>query len=600
MEATPHRSIAAITKPTLLLSTALGIGVLAYGLHQQAAVVIEPQHVSGRTNPWRGLQGCVYLKNNDQKTHLRTGIASNAACEGDQAAAVTGLSAQSQDLVVGLQPLIAAPATSLPIDRAGNKAPNVVNINGKLIAKGPDIGITLDAAHQHVAQMIAECMTGSHDKCGEQIAHTWSGHYEGAAARMLALVEIDIATGGILAMASAHSPCYAAHWSMSKTPPSDGCPTLPTINAPQRWRLDNHSRFTTAMPGSIDKPALMLALLRSSVGPSLRQGRGRQWVIDTLKTSNSAELFDKLFCAEGNFDASCDRLGGLTRAAYDLGFNGGYIDLLNENATSRFYVPNSRLLMEKGANDNWNWLSTAMPESSLLAQCSASKWQKCAGEDTAKIVSELWGQGNAQATALSAAHMIARLGAAANGANIAPPHLLSTAANANVRPAGKRTGIQRQDARLITEGMTHVGRPGGTAHSACVAVMGLSACQQMNFVALKTGTPAFTHDRLTMNERVTVCENAAAEIEAARDLGNKVPAATVTENARCHMQPNKWTIALIKDSDATDAPYSRAVAVLAERNYKLDGHIDSAYDRGINVAAELLFRYVKRTRASSH
>ncbi len=603
MKPIPRRSIAFLAKPLLLVSALSGAGLLAYGIHAQSALEIESRHDGGRRNPWRGLPGCILMPETaSRESHFwETGIASATACGAADWSFTEEFSIQASDLLNALKPLIAEPASWMPVDNAGVRAPDNVKINGRYIAKGRDIAVTIDADRQTTAQALAACMTGDGEACeaAELSPEKWADRYEGAAARMLALVDIDIATGGIRAMASAHSRCYQAHWRQTPAASELACPPMPAINAPQTWRLDNHARYTTAMPGSIDKPSLMLALLRSPDGSRLHEGTGRQWVLNTLQTSDSAALFDKLFCADARFDPRCNRIAGLAKAADDFGFNGGQIDLLNGQATTKLHVPNARLFLEKNTEGKWDWLSTTMPDSAMLKRCSAAKWQKCAGLETAKIVSELWGQGNAQATALSAAQMIARLGAAANGSMIAPAHVLTNVGGVDVAPDAKLTGIERHHARLITQGMNLVARPGGTAHAACLAVLGAATCKAINFASLKTGTPAFTHDRLTASERVDACESAAAAIRAARNT-NQRPATTDTiESARCAMQPYKWTVALIKDSDAADAPFTRAVAVLAERNYRQDGVIDSAYDRGVNVAAELVFRYIEQTRTAS-
>lgn len=47
-------------------------------------------------------------------------------------------------------------------------------------------------------------------------------------------------------------------------------------------------------------------------------------------------------------------------------------------------------------------------------------------------------------------------------------------------------------------------------------------------------------------------------------------------------------------------PYTRAIAVLAERNYLTTGVIDSANDRGVNVAAEVALRYINATRQANY
>lgn len=117
----------------------------------------------------------------------------------------------------------------------------------------------------------------------------------------------------------------------------------------------------------------------------------------------------------------------------------------------------------------------------------------------------------------------------------------------------------------------------------------------MTWVAGKTGTPVFAHDRMTLTERAGHCDAIQDELQAVRIQGQKLQPSLVADNARCHMQPYKWYVALVKDSAAPGAPYTRAIAVLAERNWRLDGRVDSAGDRGVNVAAEMAFCYIAQS-----
>jgi hypothetical protein len=216
------------------------------------------------------------------------------------------------------------------------------------------------------------------------------------------------------------------------------------------------------------------------------------------------------------------------------------------------------------------------------------------------LVSELWGQGNAQATVLSAAQMMARLGAAARGLATAPAHLVSAVGPQNTAPQAGLVNIERHHARLITAGLATTPQPGGTAHAACLVVWGAKTCKNIDFLAAKTGTPSFGHELLPLNERVRQCQDLQTAVTHAKATQAKLVGSVQADHARCHMQPHKWLVTLVKDSDAAGAPYTRAVAVLAERNYLLaTNRVDSVGDRGINVAAEMAFRYVALTRSAA-
>lgn len=602
----------------MLLATALAAaGLLTYGVWLQSRADIQNRHDGQRANPWRGLPGCIYMEDADGEAmaYPRGGRATQIACDDvfdadDAVAAKQPLIAHAAPIMVPLAALTQGPSTTLPAGRNGERVPQQITEQGITLAKGEDVLITIHPEHQKIATGLADCMTGDVARCASvgTKADNWAAHYEQAGARMLALVDMDIATGGVRAIASAHSPCFAKHWSLQEeAATAAGCPTLPMIDVAQLWRLDNHALFTTAMMASTNKPALMLALLRSPAGAALHQGQGRDWVLNTLKTSNSDALFDKLLCADSGFASTCPRINNLPKAVADFGLKGGELDVVPRlplpiAATApgamspRLAVQNTRLLIGQSKEGAWQPIPVAMPDAASLAQCSANKWQVCSGEGTANLVAELWGQGNSQATAMSAAQMMVRLGAAANGQNAGVAHLVSGLGGKDVAPAPAAGNIERRHAQLIVQGMAQVPQPGGTAHAACVAVWGAKVCRNISFLASKTGTPSFTHERMDLNERMLHCGLIADEVQAAKASQTRPSGATQAEHARCHMQPYKWLVTLVKDSDKPGAPYTRAIAVLAERNYKTTtDRVDSAGDRGINVAAELAYRYIAQT-----
>ena len=620
---TGQKSLAQLAAPVLYVGTLVGAGLLIWGIVQQNNLDIARTH-GERANPWRGLPGCIALQDREEGDLVYWPLtkASSTACQDHETLpANQHVMSQSATLLTALRQHTQEPASALSHGKDGTRAPNVQYFDGQAIAQGQHVTLTLDAFNQPLAQQLVNCMTANTNadpanpanpaqsncenfKRPGQIPNSallWPQHHEGAGARMLALVDMDIASGEVRALASAHSPCYAQHW-LAKTNPDLDCPAMPAIAAPQAWRLDNHALYTTAMPGSIDKVWLMLNLLRSPEGAALQQGAGRTWVQQTLKTSNSAALFNRLLCADKKFSPDCPRIQGLARAAYDLGFDGSALELLHPAKPNQpgqpeqpsLVVPNGRY-MQQQTKAGWDWLSATMPSADLLSRCAANKYEKCEGHDVALLLSELWGQGNSQATALSAAQMMARLGAAANGQKTGAAHLILHLGDELASPTPQKVAIARAHASLITEGLSLTHQSGGTAHAACAAVLGASACNRIGYVAGKTGTPAYALEKLSVDERASQCEQVQEGIRNLLNAEQKPQPSLTTANARCHMTPYKWYVALVKDSTQPTAPYTRAIAVLAERNYRLDGAIDSKGDRGINIAAEMAWSYIAQT-----
>jgi len=199
---------------------------------------------------------------------------------------------------------------------------------------------------------------------------------------------------------------------------------------------------------------------------------------------------------------------------------------------------------------------------------------------------------------------LARLGAAANGqSSIGAPHLLAAVEGRVGEQEIRRlpetrlsiAGIDPAHARLILAGMTRTHQAGGTAYLACLKALGngpqaAGDCARLQGIAGKTGTPVWNHDRLSDRERAQTCENLRARAAALPPAQRRSLRGPL---AQCDLVPLKWYAALVRDdSTRAEGPWSKVVVALAERNWRRDGHIDAAFDRGGNIAAELVFRYL--------
>ena len=180
----------------------------------------------------------------------------------------------------------------------------------------------------------------------------------------------------------------------------------------------------------------------------------------------------------------------------------------------------------------------------LRAACSARAWSQCDGEALANQTAELWGAGNTLGSPLGVAAAYARLGAAANGARLAPPpHLAARieAGDGDLLPAaGQPLAIAQSHAQAILAGMSLTHTFDGSAHSACLAVLGTAAaCNTWAGLAGKTGTPGFRHDRLTWVERNALCTRQQTAAQAARAAGQQAPPSVRADLARCAIAPVK-------------------------------------------------------------
>lgn len=595
-------------KPTTTLPTTLrrvtffavlvGLTVLTYSAMKEVQKPVALRH-GERASPWRGVPGCLLLKNTSSGITRYWPLAQGMelACPAD-AARATGLAvpAHAKNLVNALYPLIEPP----PDARMAHT--ETVTVSGQTIAKSPNVTLTLDPVATQLANALASCMTTANaaDCQTAQLDPSRFAHlHEGAGARMLALVDMRIDTGALEVIASSHSACFAQMLtkpdaSYASTTP-EGCPQMPPqylkANA---WRSENHALYNQAMWASLVKPALALALLR---GGAIKTKADQAWLMQALKTSNTPALLDRIFCKSQGFDPHCKPLGELAAAGLDLGYVTDYagsdplaaIDLLRGSA-SQLKTPAAHWLARapEKAKQPWQAIDTRMPQPALLKDCAQRKWSECRGEHLAELAAHGWGQSDGKATALDAAAAFARLGAAANGLGEAyqPTLLMSQPVTLRVEP---------QFASVIVQGMAQTHTQGGTAHSACLAVWGSAkACNQLTILAGKTGTQTFPHDALTLAQRYDHCQSVAQRLAVAKQMQAKLQAKDTVEDFRCKYAPYKWYVALAKDSAAPGAPWSRAIAVLVERNWSLGSHgrVDSAFDKGINLAAFTAMHYL--------
>jgi hypothetical protein len=353
----------------------------------------------------------------------------------------------------------------------GGPGNNRVRLGRTPVDVGFSIDLTIDPGLQALAQRTAACYTGRHDVCdalhvrrkedeGQPIGHRLIEH---AVVRMAAVAVIDIGTGRIEALAGALSPCTREEY--------DGPGRSPTCDKrlpyPIRYRPDallNAAVFHDAMPASVIKPIMASAFLADpEVGSRwLASERAemqrtpwptRDSLRGQLMRSDSARFLDRMFCADRNF-AHCRRPWEVQATAAAFGWNSdcaearddcGKRDLLfgramppGDDATGALatVVPYGRLLVEPlsekfGAPVR---VRRAVPlDVARVQACAAGPdgrrgskddWEKCRGRVVVDVVADGWGQGNARASALGVAGMMASLAAAANGQEAPAPHLV--------------------------------------------------------------------------------------------------------------------------------------------------------------------------------
>jgi cell division protein FtsI/penicillin-binding protein 2 len=456
---------------------------------------------------------------------------------------------------------------------------------------------------------------------------------------MAAVAVIDIASGRIEALAGALSPC--ARQEVDGPGRDAACDTR--LPFPVQYRADallNPAVYHDAMPASTIKPIMATAFLADPGGRGNRllaseraamQKEGtpaRDSLRGQLMRSDSARFLDRMFCIEQNFTA-CARPWEVQAAARGFGWNAGCADGEERCGKSDllFGAPLGRdddrgalapgptaiaygRLLSEPAGRKLGAPMHLMPQASLdagiLRRCAAGPdgrrlsdddWEKCKGGAVVDVVAEGWGQGHARASVLGVAGMMATLAAAANGATSVPrPHLVAAlhgvaspspdavaAASARWGAVPTPSPLPRDAAEVILSGLSYSHRA-GTARTACEQVFDARRCRDIDWLAGKTGTPSFPSDGLSLDALVRLCRDGAP------------PSPEAKRGACSSLHPYKWYVAAWRGDRAKDGPWTKAIAVLAERNWlRASGRVHGAGDHGPNPAAEIAMQIVGRT-----
>ena len=533
--------------------------------------------------------------------------------------------------------------------------PNRIDIGGARVDIGYSIDVSIDPTLQALAQRVAACYTGRDDVCrafgivrredsGRPLGHLLLEH---ALVRMAAVAVIDVESGRIEALAGAMSPCTR----MEYDGPGHAAGCDKRLPYPVRYRpdaLQNAAVFHDAMPGSTIKPIMaaaflaeagdgerLLAVERADMARSATAIPGQETLRGQLARSDSVRFLDRMFCAEKGF-ARCTRPQAIQTMAAAFGWDAGCAgggdacgrrDLLFGRAVASppddgaarlpaLDVAFGRLLAEPldAKSASFRLRQDFALDPSKVQACAAGAdgrrhtkddWGKCRHE-VVDVVSEGWGQGQARASALGVAGMMAALAAAANGQrDLHAPHLVEAVRGAAAPTSGSAAAsagtrfdfadvranpIAPDAAEVILSGLSFSHRA-GTARLACEQVFDARACAQMDWIAGKTGTPSFRNDDHSLAELARLCADGAAP-------SGKAPNARRDRDACAPLRPYKWYVAAFRTLP-DDRRWTKAIAVLTERNWFSDsGRVHGAGDRGPNPAAEIAMQIAAR-RASA-
>jgi cell division protein FtsW (lipid II flippase) len=469
------------------------------------------------------------------------------------------------------------------------------------IGQGDSVTLSVDLRTQAAAQGLIDCYVGPCERLSA--AQTQGGSMlEGARARMASVLVVDVPTGNVQAAASGHTPCFEAHHQGESR---DGCLPLPQPPAFRPWMVVNQALHGEAMCGSLCKLQASLALLSTAAPLSQDAGSFNR----AMRESQTERFIDNLLCADKGFNSACTqaRLLSLVKATHDLGGSSacpagqdscGSMDLFAGNAEASLPVTRLRLMTDPSTQSRslldryppGSKTFTAEAAEACFAQGHPNRWRECRGEGLVANIAELFGQGNARTSPAGVAQALLTLAQAAGELPGVKHHQLSLLQTGEVSTDAASSPVSMQHARQLLEALQEPLKSGGTAHVSCLKSITADASLNCNndgqwVVAGKTGTPLFPHDAMTYAARKQAC----ARIKARPDTVSRRH-----EWARCVVPPTKWFAYLLGQRDNGQIRWKKAVVVLAERNWNANtGLVDTPFDRGGNVAAELGLRLAR-------
>lgn len=608
-----------------------------------------------RQNPWIGLPGCVYLAGEaevDGKTPLYYRAQSGKDSETQKELCTmeemlpkwgrnSSVSVQStnegnllmppniKEIYSDMGGILTMRPKSSPVDLIKDYF-NFQQENGTLIKKFQDQNInfhganvkvafssalTLDPDIQTLSQKMALCATGTvkdPSECTEMFSDTIHQRIDALAekafVRMVGVAVIDVPTQRIEALASAHTPCYAADYGSGSA--KECLPLWPQRNNSDKLR--NHAVYGQYQPGSLVKIIEGLGLIRAF--PST-YGDVNNPYYQTLKknmaTSTTNYVVGALMCTEKgsgfDHDGQCKGMPTTANAARDLGwnvkcdgdtFNCGKRDILfgsesignDDRRIEGTYLGGRLMTNSSKVLDDFSYTKEQIDE---CMQKNDHDWNKAirCGELINKVRSEGYGQGNALTSPLGVANMFTRLLAAANGTTyVRDAHIirdiwdvsgdtlplkgLRGEKGQNEKPLGKKPLKISQNEALRTVGLFSEVvnlRYGGTAHDACKEVFcpkgkECSECTNNTHIVGKTGTPG-SSDTFRM-VALRECKSGSS-------------------NAMCVNRPIKGFVMGVRDDNGK---FTKVIAVMVERNWKMD---DKELDNGSNPAAIVALQIYK-------
>jgi hypothetical protein len=184
------------------------------------------------------------------------------------------------------------------------------------------------------------------------------------------------------------------------------------------------------------------------------------------------------------------------------------------------------------------------------------------------------------------------------------PHVVASVTRADGRPVAQLSGeaglaawqaapaepttLGPDAATVVLGALAHTHRS-GTARSACAQVFDAARCRDIGWIAGKTGTPSFPSDGVGLDELAALCHKPPPGAAEPADRAARRKAVCSS------LRPYKWYVAAYREDGSAQGPWTKAIAVLTERNWlRRNGQVHGSGDQGPNPAAEIALQIAGR------
>lgn len=604
----------------------------------QYNVVSMPNSWHVKKNPWRGLDGCIYLANTKSKSKKEEQTELSLFSLGysnplhqqlcqtpdmyKQAKVVFDVDKENiKDSIISMhdyKPAMMGSFTDFiplldSVTTVNKDSERFVEIDGYDVPVGFNAQLTINPDMQHFTTAIAQCFTGKLELddplCSRLSAATkakFNNMESKSLVRQVGIAIIDVPSGRVDVATGSTNSCFDDNFGVGKS--QDKC-----LEIPITWKsmmsanqaMENPALYTDYMPGSTIKPIQALAMVRAF--PKAIEAN-KTTVTNIMANSLTDPVLDILTCTHSTtakYVSNCQGFAQMQKAALDMGWNNecngedcGKQDVLygqklhhTKMQKPLFY---GKLLTNKQGVELVEGLEgiseTAYKDAAN--SLNGKKWYTLNTTSSIALITaihESYGQANARATPLGLASAMRTLLASADQHTFRPTHIMEhlwAAGNDGVlfktKESAEKPDIEDlEDGKsLITSNITkeEAGMViplfaeahyhyAGTAKTACSDVFGACTHNLLGYTIFsKTGTPAFGDTSLS-------------------SIVSKCNKQTKNKPSVCYQRPIKWFVLGI---GTEPNKWSKAIVVMAERNWNKQGAVDDDGDK-FNIAAYLGF-----------